>query len=120
MGDSAPGAALQEDSKSQRVLGGAQRFPPGSPSPGAPRVQLSHGLSSAFVSMLLASVWMDALLLGHSGSANSLITAALIPSAFPGLCRATQLMPFSGFSSGVLRPALTAMACQRAPTLALL
>lgn len=67
-----------------------------------------------------AYVRMDALLLGHSGSANSLIPTALTPSAFPGLCRVEQLMPFSGFSSRVLCPALTAMACQRAPTLALL
>lgn len=91
------------------------KFPPRWPSPSVSRVRLSHGMSSAGASAVDGS-----LLLGHTGSANSLITAALIPAAFPGLCRATQLTPFSGFSSRVLRPALTTMACQRAPTLALL
>lgn len=70
--------------------------------------------------LFLPAVRMDALLLGHSWSVNSLITTALIPSALPGLCRAKQLTPFSGFSYRVLSPAFTAMACQRAPTLALL
>lgn len=77
-------------------------------------------MSSASVSVLLPALWMDALVLGHSGSANSPITTALIPPAFPVLCRGKQLTPFSGFSSRVLRPALTTMACQRDPTLALL
>lgn len=38
----------------------------------------------AWASAFLPAAQMDALLLGHSWSANSLITTALIPSALPG------------------------------------
>lgn len=56
----------------------------------------------------------------HGQAACSPSAAAPFPSALPGPCGAEQLMPFSGFSCRVLGLAFTAMACQRAPTLALL